>query len=1080
MALKRINQSPTITDKVIFDLPTPDADGCFDSAEYQARGGPYKVDKVVIYHVAIDQNDPGQEEYEKNIYDEEKWDTYVTARKTACDSPTDANLLALTQAQQRLILSAKQEDIYYRSTEVVAVFGNTTNPAWLSSDEDNAFIIRIDEDADGNAQYGHFELHWEPKGVREGDYFICWTWTPNPAGSSLTAHTHFVLRGSTQLTTSIPSHYTQKDKYELLLERYLPEVYKTALSDSDLAPQVFHEFNAAIAKGFTFLEDMGNQLIDLQDANSIHESLLPYLSNLFNLRLKSDDPTLWRAQVKRAIPLFKKKGTLSALQEAFGLAGMNLTKFTKMWQVISLYTWQELFDIADEDELTFTLDKNAVLPADATNFEVYYRAVDSDTWTQLTTDYVAFDVVEGETTVTWVGHELSYNPIILEVGDSFRVIYVYNSVPNSTAQTIENYVRTLPLADQRDERDQDCPLKNWNVRLIEEDDPMFDVVIPTRHPYHDPLIYGWVRTEFPYSENIYNMEEYNGSTRESYNPCDIDCQFMDPCLYCQSSKYTVDVEIERLANDRIVEAQEILQEFTPFHAVNHAINFTGAINEYIATPEEEIEALVHINIDEFAVAGGGQMIFMRTMDLVKEIDRNDLAVQTVAATANGTVYNDNVVLFSPDNKLVGIALNHQSVDVDPGVRYNNSLEVLAPSDNAGEYTLSSPDRNHAIVSGVIDETPLDTKEFTFRLSNETYYFTPASVSVEFSFQDANVDFQELNVKSQWDVYENPHHVDPGNAWKVKIPAYSATPYTIKEIMADGSLLLEDTTPGTLPVAEATGLTYTLYNGSDVIKTTSSTGSWEKTGRGILDLSNDATLTDVRDAFRLGDYIKVVAAQYQVSGYVYDETHYLYLDNYTAAAVSGIAITGYRRLINGARGYFQYEGMKLQTTINYESTLGINNGANPPAEILEDNSFKENYLILIGSDYYAVSEWDGTTITLNGPYRSWKTLGAGGTSTAFSILKYTKQAVDIDARPNMPSSPPGHYFGVIEATGDTWESDKLDRGDNEVIELTIEEAPATSFLAFTLNNKKDGSKVDESQGQKESVSYTIEWADQGEK
>ena len=85
---------------------------------------------------------------------------------------------------------------------------------------------------------------------------------------------------------------------------------------------------------------------------------------------------------------------------------------------------------------------------------------------------------------------------------------------------------------------------NWNVRVIEEDDAFFDSVIPHRHPFYDDVIYGHVRTEFPYSENIYNMEEYNGSIRNSKSPCDIGRTFIDPCFSCVSSSYIVDVEIE--------------------------------------------------------------------------------------------------------------------------------------------------------------------------------------------------------------------------------------------------------------------------------------------------------------------------------------------------------------------------------------------------------------------------------------------------------------------------------------------------------------------------------------------------------
>ena len=72
---------------------------------------------------------------------------------------------------------------------------------------------------------------------------------------------------------------------------------------------MLQELNFSVAKGFTFLEDQTNQMGDLLDANSTHESLLGYLSRFFALDLYSSDPTLWRRQIKNAVPLFKNKGT---------------------------------------------------------------------------------------------------------------------------------------------------------------------------------------------------------------------------------------------------------------------------------------------------------------------------------------------------------------------------------------------------------------------------------------------------------------------------------------------------------------------------------------------------------------------------------------------------------------------------------------------------------------------------------------------------------------------------------------------------------------------------------------------------
>jgi hypothetical protein len=176
------------------------------------------------------------------------------------------------------------------------------------------------------------------------------------------------------------------------------------------------------------------------------------------------------------------------------------------------------------------------------------RPVGSDDYTDLSAnyyDYVAFSTSQGVTTMSWDSTILT-----LVAGDIVKVLYQYNTISNPTEQSLEDYLRLLPSIDQRDERSQNYPLKNWNTRGIEDDDVLFDLIVPSRHPFHDFLVYGKIRTEFPYSENIYNMEEYNGSIRNSKNPCDIDKNFVDPCSYCMSSSYNIDVEIENITNER--------------------------------------------------------------------------------------------------------------------------------------------------------------------------------------------------------------------------------------------------------------------------------------------------------------------------------------------------------------------------------------------------------------------------------------------------------------------------------------------------------------------------------------------------
>ena len=126
----------------------------------------------------------------------------------------------------------------------------------------------------------------------------------------------------------------------------------------------------------------------------------------------------------------------------------------------------------------------------------FFRGIGDEEYTELTSDYVTISVIDGEYILRWVGDELSIDPIILEEGDSIRVLYEVIEVP-AGSQSLEDFIRSLPLADQRDERDQEYPLKNWNVRLIEEDDPLFPVAIPTRHPFAADVVWGKNQNRIP-------------------------------------------------------------------------------------------------------------------------------------------------------------------------------------------------------------------------------------------------------------------------------------------------------------------------------------------------------------------------------------------------------------------------------------------------------------------------------------------------------------------------------------------------------------------------------------------------------
>jgi hypothetical protein len=1014
------------------------------------------VSTVTVYYVERNFTSDNFGEY--NGVDETLQAEYDAAREAACADPSEINLAILNQLETRMSLESSFTQFYYKDAKTVLVVGSSSMPAWIGTDIENSRLIHIDEDVDENVQYGNFELEWSPLGMREGDYFICWTWYPNIGGSSLTSHLYFSLGGSTQLTTSIPTHFTQPKKYETLLDRYLPEMFKTTLCNGDLTPKVLSEFDMAIAKGFTFLEDMANQMVDLLDANATHESFLPALASMFNLKLRSQDPTRWRRQIKNSVPLFKKKGTLIGLTEALAETGIILNSFVRLWQVISSYTWQELLDITENGQDTFDLSQLALLPIDTSNFELYYRGVNDTEWTTMASTNVSISEVDGVTVVTWLG-----SPLV--VGDSLRIVYQTNIITTPQEQLIEIYIRSLPIADQRDERDQIYPLKNWNVRVIEENDPYFDVVIPTRHPYYDPLVFGWVRTEFPYSENIYNMDEYNGSVRDSLNPCDIDREFIDYCHGGQSSLFNIDLEIEELCEDRISEAREIVEEYVPFHAIPHTISISGAVNDFVSSGQEEIQGLITVHGEETTISGNGQMIFNRVMAEGCQILRDELATATVEVTTTDMAYNDEVVLFSPDNKLdeIGLSVSNVLEILSPGPPW-----VTQPEINVGIYSLSDVQGNYGVVSGSIP-LPVDNRSFAYRLSNDFYSNSDTTIFQEFVFNDDNISFVDL-----WND-ETPENAYDGS-WTLVLAGYPYTGDNVYEVISmdiDGNLRLDNFLKigCTLPSTDTTGINYILKDDSGNTIASGATGEWTETTRGLVDISSEVSLDDVMNIIKIGNYVLYNGLQYRVDAFL--DMHRFYISKYTDGTASSILIHVYDRLIDTAIGYFNYRGMTLETIVNYETALSISNGKNStiPEDLLkDDNNFKENFLIMItisGTDYYyAISDIDNTIITLNGPYQTWGLSSEIlAPNVSFQIIKYAKNG-PVDIAPRIAPVWPGHEFRF------------LDRRGNEVIQVHNSETDEITGLAMATALNQDQSK--DVVSQKENISLKITWFDQEKK
>jgi hypothetical protein len=663
-----------------------------------------------------------------------------------------------------------------------------------------------------------------------------------------------------------------------------------------------------------------------------------------------------------------------------------------------------------------------------------------------TAEHIEYEEKDCTGYITWVGDMLS-SPVLMHEGDILKVSYLYREYPDTDAETIDQYIlETLTLADQRDEADQVYPPKNWNVHLIEEDDPLFSTIVSVKHPFNEKIIFGQIRTEFPYSENIYNMEEYNGSTRDSTNPCDIDKRFIDPCGSCLSSKYIVDIAVEEMSNERMSEARDILKEYAPFHNQPHSINFEGEVNDYVVPPIEEIQLLMTFVKKDFVISGGANATFCRAAlfgDTLYRVNREELSQQFLIMTGQlGNGYNEGIYLISPD-----VRLNDLGISIDKHV-----FEILAPSPHAGTYKLSHFEQNTARVETTVME-PINQSAFTFRISNTSYYSGTAIITqmYRFSISDS-IDFWSLsNIKTVLDTENNPTYAT--NSWYIMIPSHSATAkYRIIDIdQYTGDLEIEDDDSIPLPTVDGAAVSYTVFTDNDAEVVSSTSGTMNVNPIGKVDI-NDNVVTNLSQLASHEDYIYYNSVEYPILSL--EGNQIIYIDDYDDGDAVGVSIRVRKRRVDNEVGYFGYGGLKLQTSSNLEVDLGILNGINAPTDpnvITDDGNFKENYLIQIGDDYYKMEEIDGVTITLSGLPNDWMTLAAGGTPVGYNVLHVVADQVEVQ-------------FTAF--------SSGIDRRGEDVVMREITSTVTDDVAIVALQTGNDG--VQEMISQEENISFTIQW------
>lgn len=279
--MKKINESPTINDLILFELEAPNAPG---------------LNNIKIYF--LEKNSL----YPRNIHE-------VNYNNSTLDTDKENEVVKKT------------------------VINNFIKCKVVSSELE---LVHEIKPGTLNQKGNNFEYSWDAKGSLPGDYVVEWSWVID--NQLLKQSLNFSLKNNINFPRPYRDFYDTKGKYESLIDRYTPAcVSKYLLTAQDCTPQVLSFLNKGVAKELAFLEDHLNTLSEIYDANVVNDFVLQLLASSLGRKLRTDSSTLWKRQIKNAISLAKKKGTKAGLEQALEEAGIKLKKFTKLWQVSSEY-----------------------------------------------------------------------------------------------------------------------------------------------------------------------------------------------------------------------------------------------------------------------------------------------------------------------------------------------------------------------------------------------------------------------------------------------------------------------------------------------------------------------------------------------------------------------------------------------------------------------------------------------------------------------------------------------------------------------------------------------------------------------
>ena len=838
MPLKPYNQNPKTSDNILFDLYTPMSNGCFTQQ-------PSTFDSIKIFFIARSPVLNNEFENQQINYKQDLQRAVYEVTEEYCTETDELRKQRLAILQQSLEADlatnaltpttgtnvepgANTNTTYYYEAQMVFCAGvacdSGAGPLWIQGEDNSTSIVqRVDTDKElGN---GHFAFIWEPGPIKEGDYYICYGYTMQTSAylfKSEAKFIHFYIGAAIQNEVAIPTHAVPPEKYFTLLNAYLPRMYFEKYGVNDDSMFTLEALNQSVGQAFTDLDNQVSRIIDILDANVTPEPYLPLLAQMFALKLRSLDITRWRGQIVTAVPQFKKKGTLESLTQALDQAGMQLLQYKQYWQI----AWPQVYTqtLKFENDYEFILDKytdNTLFYEFASLYELQLAHVGTTVWTSTNIAAISFSQnTKGETVLTW-------DPTITQLkdGDQILITYVTETMTGTQVDLYQYWKDFFVRQDIRVQNPDgyflitpDMQPANWNMRLMPKDDPLFSVFIPIMNPFYDPVVFGMLRTDFPYSENVYNMEEYNGSLRPTTDPTNMAADYLEGCSGTLSADYGLAVKIQNLSDFRISECLGIIRDYTPYHAILRTLEVVGQIQDFMLPPVETIEWLIQITFNDFLIAGDAQYAFNRKSILYNYTDevypytdghgklafyRTDFATENTTPAAQGTltVYNKSMVLQAQSN-----IRNLNSYNVTKNSCY---LEILDGNyagaytniiESVNDFTLTIEGPAAAAFAGMAPITQNYTFGWRFSniLDNGPYTISNA---YQFTISDSSINYSDYNIKTV--------ALDGTGCYQVKI----GTAYYNILLINNNSLYLENQSGSPLPVTDSTGLNYEVYNPS---------------------------------------------------------------------------------------------------------------------------------------------------------------------------------------------------------------------------------------------------------------------------